>query len=172
MENYNFNVEKVTKDCIQWIRDWFEKNGKGCNAIIGISGGKDSTLVAKLCVEALGADRVIGVSLPDRNQGLNDADKICEHLGIRYIIANIGPACDGIRNISVVDNGEAMSGMWTVQAQQNLPARIRMTMLYAIAQTYNGRVANTCNLSEDYVGYATLYGDSAGSFAPLSFKGD
>lgn len=168
MENYNFNVEKVTKDCIQWIRDWFEKNGKGCNAIIGISGGKDSTVVAKLCAEALGPDRVIGVSLPDNNQSLNDADKICAHLGIRYFIANIGPACDGIRNLSIVDDGMVTNGMWTVQAQQNLPARIRMTMLYALSQTYNARVANTCNLSEDYVGYATLYGDSAGSFAPIS----
>ena len=168
MNTYNFNVEKVTKDCIQWIKDWFEKNGNGCNAVIGMSGGKDSTIVAKLCIEALGADRVIGVALPDRKQGINDADKICEYLGIRYILANIGPACDGIRNLSIVNNGEAMNGMWTVQAQQNIPARIRMTMLYAFAQTYNGRVANTCNLSEDYVGYATLFGDSAGSFAPLS----
>jgi len=168
MENYSFNVEKVTRDCIQWIKDWFEKNGPGCNAIIGMSGGKDSTVTAKLCVEALGADRVIGISLPDGNQGINDADKICAHFGMRYMIANIGPACDGIRNLSIVDNGMVKNGMWTEQAEQNLPARIRMTMLYAIAQTNNGRVANTCNLSEDYVGYATLYGDSAGSFAPLS----
>jgi len=166
--HYKFDVEKVTKDCIQWIKDWFEKNGKDCNAIIGISGGKDSTIVAKLCVEALGADHVIGISMPDRNQGINEADKICEYLGIRYIVAPVGPACDGIRNLSIVDNGEAMSGMWSESSQQNLPARIRMTMLYAFSQTYNGRVANTCNLSEDFVGYATLFGDSAGSFSPLS----
>lgn len=167
MKNYNFNVEKVTNDCILWIRDWFKHNGPGCNAIIGISGGKDSTIVAKLCVEALGADRVIGVAMPDNGQGINDADKICAHLGIRYIIANIGLACDGIRNLSIVDNGMVGNGIWSEQAEQNLPPRIRMTMLYAIAQTYNGRVVGTCNASENYVGYMTRWGDQASDFEPI-----
>lgn len=165
---YHFDVETVTNECVQWIKDWFEKNGPGCNAILGMSGGKDSTIVAKLCVEALGADRVIGVAMPDRGQGINDADKICKYLGIRYMVANIGPACDGIRNLSITDNGVTNNGMWSEQTEQNIPPRVRMTMLFALAQTFNGRVANTCNLSEDYVGYATLFGDAAGSFAPLS----
>lgn len=155
---YTFDVERVTNECIQWIRNWFEKNGPGCNAILGLSGGKDSTIVAALCVEALGADRVIGVALPESTQGLNEADKIAEYLGIKFMVLPIGDICS---TFDVADN-------WSVQTKQNIPPRVRMTILYAVSQTYNGRVANTCNLSEDYVGYATLYGDSAGSFAPLS----
>lgn len=166
MEKYNFNVEKVTKDCIQWIKDWFEKNGKGCNAVIGISGGKDSTIVAKLCVDALGANHVIGVAMPDWGQSINDADKICEYLGIRYLKAPIYSITSSFKNMWSQFGDEDFK--WSEQTEQNIPPRIRMTMLYALAQTYNGRVANTCNLSEDFVGYATLYGDSAGSFAPLS----
>lgn len=160
--DYTFDVEQVTKDCIQWIKDWFEENGPGCNAILGMSGGKDSTIVAKLCVEALGADRVIGVAMPDKGQGINDADKICEYLGIKFLVLPIGDICSAFD--TVADNYID----WSKQTQQNIPPRVRMTMLYAVSQTFNGRVANTCNLSEDFVGYATMFGDAAGSFAPLS----
>ena len=161
MKTYNFDVEKNVQNCIQWIKEWFEKNGKGCNAIIGLSGGKDSTIVAALCAKALGAERVVGVAMPDRGQDINDADKIAEYLGIKFLVLPIGDICSGFDTASdsYID--------WSVQTQQNIPPRIRMTMLYAVAQTYNGRVANTCNLSENYVGYATLFGDSAGSFSPL-----
>ena len=163
--DYTFDVEKVTKDCILWIKNWFEKNGPGCNAVIGISGGKDSTIVAKLCVEALGADRVIGVAMPDKGQGFNDADKICNYLGIKYMVTPI----DGVvAEFHKVWNDQGSDVKWSKQSEQNIPPRVRMTMLYALSQTFNGRVANTCNLSEDFVGYATLFGDAAGSFAPLS----
>lgn len=163
--DYTFDVEKVTKDCILWIKNWFEKNGPGCNAVIGISGGKDSTIVAKLCVEALGADRVIGVMMPDKGQGINDADKICDYLGIKYMVTPI----DGVvAEFYKVWNDQGSDVKWSKQSEQNIPPRVRMTMLYALSQTFNGRVANTCNLSEDFVGYATLFGDAAGSFAPLS----
>lgn len=155
---YTFDVEKVTNECIQWIRNWFEKNGPGCNAVLGLSGGKDSTIVAKLCAEALGPDRVIGVALPENGQGINEADKIAEYLGIKFMTLPIGDICD----LFNVTEG------WSVQTLQNIPPRVRMTMLFAVSQTFNGRVANTCNLSEDFVGYATLFGDAAGSFAPLS----
>ena len=165
MKNYNFNVEEVTKNCIQWIKDWFNENGKTCNAIIGISSGKDSTIVAKLCVEALGADRVIGVMMPDKGQGINEADKIAEYLGIKYMVTPI----DGVvAEFHKVWNDQGSDVKWSKQSEQNIPPRVRMTMLYALSQTFNGRVANTCNLSEDFVGYATLFGDAAGSFAPLS----
>ena len=165
MKNYNFNVEEVTKNCIQWIKDWFNENGKTCNAIIGISSGKDSTIVAKLCVEALGADRVIGVAMPDNGQGTNEADKIAEYLGIKYMVIPI----DGVvAEFHKVWNDQGSDVKWSKQSEQNIPPRVRMTMLYALSQTFNGRVANTCNLSEDFVGYATLFGDAAGSFAPLS----
>lgn len=165
MKNYNFNVEEVTKNCIQWIKDWFNENGKTCNAIIGISSGKDSTIVAKLCVEALGADRVIGVAMPDNGQGTNEADKIAEYLGIKYMVIPI----DGVvAEFHKVWDDQDSDVIWSKQSEQNIPPRVRMTMLYALSQTFNGRVANTCNLSEDFVGYATLFGDAAGSFAPLS----
>jgi len=160
--DYTFDVEKVTKDCIQWIRNWFEKNGPGCNAVLGLSGGKDSTVVAALCAKALGADRVIGVAMPDKGQGINEADKIAEHLGIKFLVLPIGDICSAFD--TVADNYID----WSKQTQQNIPPRVRMTMLYAVSQTFNGRVANTCNLSEDFVGYSTLFGDNAGSFAPLS----
>ena len=162
---YTFDVEEVTKNCIQWIKDWFNENGKTCNAIIGISSGKDSTIVAKLCVEALGADRVIGVAMPDNGQGINEADKIAEYLGIKYMVTPI----DGVvAEFHKVWNDQGSDVKWSKQSEQNIPPRVRMTMLYALSQTFNGRVANTCNLSEDFVGYATLFGDAAGSFAPLS----
>lgn len=161
-EYYTFNVEQVTNECIQWIKDWFEKNGPGCNAVLGLSGGKDSTIVAALCAKALGPDRVIGVAMPDNGQGINEADKIAEHLGIKFLVLPIGYICSSfdVASDNYID--------WSVQTKQNIPPRIRMTMLFAVSQTFNGRVANTCNLSEDYVGYSTLFGDNAGSFAPLS----
>lgn len=158
-----FNVEKVTKEAVQWIRDWFEQNGKGCNAVIGISGGKDSSVVAALCVEALGKERVIGVLMPNGEQPDFDCSKqLVAHLGIPYYVCNIKQAVDGVLQ-SLTDSGVEISR----QTRVNLPPRIRMSTLYALSQSNNGRVANTCNLSEDWVGYSTRYGDAAGDFAPL-----
>lgn len=162
------DYKKLTNDCIDWIRNWFESNGKGCNAIIGLSGGKDSTIVAALCVAALGKDHVIGVAMPDNKQGINDADEIAKYLGISYILAPIGSACDGIRNVSLALDGTPTNVLWSEQAEQNIPPRIRMAMLYAIAQTWNGRVSCNCNLSESWIGYETIFGDNVGSFAPLA----
>lgn len=155
---------KVMKDrVVKWIQDFFEENGKGCNAVVGISGGKDSSVVAALCVEALGKDRVIGVLMPQGNQPDIDYSRmLCEHLGIRNYTIDIYAAC---RNIK--EEVEDSVGSWSEQSNINLPARIRMATLYAVSQTVNGRVANTCNFSEDYVGYATRYGDGAGDFSPL-----
>ena len=158
-----FNVEKVTEAAVQWIRDWFEQNGKGFNAVIGISGGKDSSVVAALCVEALGKDRVIGVLMPNGEQPDFDCSKqLVAHLGIPYYVCNIKQAVDGVLQ-SLTDSGVEI----TRQTRVNLPPRIRMSTLYALSQSNNGRVANTCNLSEDWVGYSTRYGDAAGDFAPL-----
>jgi len=158
-----FNVEKVTEDCIKWIKEWFDINGPTCNAIIGLSGGKDSTIVAALCAKALGPDRVVGIALPDYGQSVNEADQIAEYLGIKYLEVPIGSIT------SSFDNAEwFINQKWSEQAEQNIPPRVRMTMLYAIAQTLNGRVSCNCNLSEDYLGYSTLFGDSAGSFAPIA----
>lgn len=159
----NFDVKKVTNDCVQWIKDFFEKNGKDCMAVVGISGGKDSSVVAALCVEALGKDRVIGVKMPCGEQkDIDYSNMLINHLGIRCYTMNIGDAVGEIRSQFPV--GVKISDQTTT----NLPARIRMATLYAISQSVNGRVANTCNLSEDWVGYATRYGDAAGDFSPLS----
>lgn len=159
---YKFNAEKVKNECVQWIRDFFENNGKGCNAVVGISGGKDSSIVAALCVEALGRDRVIGVLMPNGEQAdINMAKLLVDTLGIKHFIVNIKDAVDGIINSIPFELSE--------QSRVNLPPRIRMSTLYAVSQSHNGRVANTCNLSEDWVGYSTRYGDSAGDFSPCSF---
>ncbi|MBQ7777221.1 MAG: NAD(+) synthase [Lachnospiraceae bacterium] len=159
---YSFDVKEMTAKCIQWIRDWFEENGKGCNAIVGISGGKDSSVVAALCVEALGKDRVIGVLMPCGEQAdIDMAQKLVNHLGIKSYEINIANAVNGLL-------GELKDIQVSEQTKINLPPRIRMATLYAVGQSMNGRVANTCNLSEDWVGYSTRYGDSVGDFSPLS----
>lgn len=158
-----FDAERIKNECVEWIKDFFEKNGKDCNAIVGISGGKDSSVTAALCVEALGRERVIGVLMPCGEQTDIDASyMLVNHLGIKYHVVNIEEAVSGVLN-SLPKDMEILP-----QTRVNLPARIRMATLYAISQSSNGRVANTCNLSEDWVGYSTRYGDAAGDFSPLS----
>lgn len=159
-----FVAMEVKEKCVEWIRDFFENNGKDCNAIVGISGGKDSSVVAALCVEALGKDRVIGVLMPNGAQSdINMARKLVEFLGIKNYEVNIQDAVNGLLN-SLPFSKDSLS----TQTLTNLPPRIRMATLYAVSQSMNGRVANTCNLSEDWVGYSTRYGDAAGDFSPLS----
>lgn len=168
-----FDAVRVKNDVVSWIREWFSNNGNNCNAVVGISGGKDSSVVASLCVEALGKDRVIGVLMPNGTQSdIDMAYKLVEHLGIRYTKVNIQEAFVGIiANILGLDfpNSDSSEPInVTEQTRVNLPARLRMVTLYAVSQSVNGRVANTCNLSEDWVGYSTRWGDSVGDFSPLS----
>ncbi len=158
-----FNAEKIKNQCVLWIREFFENNGKDCNAVVGISGGKDSSVAAALCVEALGKDRVIGVLMPQGNQhDIDMAHLLCNHLGIKNYVINIKDAVDAVVNAFPKEIE------MTSQTIQNIPPRIRMSTLYAVSQSVNGRVCNTCNLSEDWVGYSTRYGDSVGDFSPLS----
>ena len=158
-----FDALKVKNECVEWIRSFFYENGKDCNAVVGISGGKDSSVVAALCVEALGKDRVIGVLMPCGVQADIDCAKmLVEHLGIKSYTVNIQDAVEGLK-AQMPKELEL-----TPQSLTNLPPRIRMSTLYAISQSCNGRVANTCNLSEDWVGYSTRYGDAAGDFSPLA----
>lgn len=156
-----FDAKRVKDACILWIQEFFANNGPDCNAVIGISGGKDSSVVAALCVEALGVNRVIGVLMPNGIQSdIDAAQLLVTFLGIKHYIVNIKDSVDGLKaNIPF--------GL-SRQSEINLPARIRMATLYAVSQSNNGRVANTCNLSEDWVGYATRYGDGAGDFSPCS----
>lgn len=160
-----FDAKKVKDEIIIWIQNWFNSNGKDCVAVVGISGGKDSSVVAALCVEALGRDRVFGVLMPQgRQSDIDYSHKLCHFLNIQYQIIPIGT----IVNTAEYEISTSLNQLLSTQTITNLPARIRMATLYAVAQTINGRVANTCNLSEDWVGYATYGGDGFGSFAPLS----
>ena len=157
-----FNAEFVKNDIVKWIQNFFKENGDGCNAVVGISGGKDSSVVAALCVEALGKDRVFGVLMPNGTQSdIDSAYTLVNHLGIKSTVVNIQDAYYSI--ISNID-----LPLISNQTKINLPCRLRMSVLYAISQSINGRVANTCNLSEDWIGYSTRYGDSVGDFSPLS----
>ena len=164
-----FDAKKVAEELTVWIQEWFKENGKDCNAVLGISGGKDSTVTAALCVRALGKDRVVGVMMPNGEQkDISDSIKVCEILGIKNLIVNIKDAVEAektniLKALNIIGVNELSE-----QTITNLPPRIRMATLYAVSQTLNGRVINTCNLSEDWVGYSTRYGDSAGDVAPLA----
>lgn len=160
------DANKEIEGIVKWIRDWFDKNGPKADAVIGLSGGKDSTIVAALLVKALGKERVVGVLMPNGEQkDIADSKRVAELLGIRNYIVNINPAVEGeltaLRDAGVEPGKDAII---------NTPPRIRMTTLYAIAQSLpnGGRVTNTCNASEDYVGYSTKYGDAAGDFSPCA----
>ena len=159
---YTFNVEYVTEKCIEFIRDFFDKNGKGCNCVIGISGGKDSSVCAALAKKALGKNRVLGVLMPCGEQpDIDYSYKLVQELGINSIAVNIGNAVKELKNS--LESSFSLS----TQSVINISPRIRMATLYAVAQSNNGRVMNTSNLSERWIGYSTRYGDSVGDFAPL-----
>ncbi len=159
-----FDAKKMKDACVQWIRDWFEENGPGCNAVLGISGGKDSSVCAALCVEALGVDRVIGVTMPNGVQpDIDDSIRLINHLGIRRYNVNIGESFTALMQEVEAALGHPASD----QTRINMAPRLRMTAVYAVSQSNNGRVVNTCNLSEDWVGYSTRWGDAAGDFSPL-----
>lgn len=165
VEPYAFDACKAADKCVAWIRDWFAENGPGCNAVIGISGGKDSTVVAALCARALGPDRVIGIMMPNVKQDdIEDSRAIIKSLGIKGYTFNIGNAYTAMM-------AEMISRITTEpsrQSEENLSPRLRMSALYLIAQSMNGRVSNNCNASENYIGYSTIYGDTAGDFSPIS----
>lgn len=155
-------IEKIKN----FIKEYFAENAsEGAPAIVGISGGKDSAVVAALCKEALGTDRVIGVLMPYGDQkDIDDSNAVCENLGIRRMIVDIKPSVDMLEktlnyNTSFVVLKPSLSSM---------KARMRMVALFGISQSVEGRVANTCNLSEDWIGYFTAGGDGAGNFAPLA----
>ena len=162
--SYEFNAKKVTEEVIEWVRKLFEETASpDTKAVIGISGGKDSSVAAAVCVKALGKDRVIGVLMPQGEQSdISFSHLLVDTLGIKHYVINIGDTVSAFMN-ELKKHVEP-----SVQAIVNTPARVRMTTLYAVAASCGGRVVNTCNLSEDWVGYSTKYGDAAGDFSPLS----
>ena len=160
-----FNALEVRKQIVEWIRAWVAENGPKATAVIGISGGKDSTICAALLAEALGKERVFGVMMPQGVQpDIDDSIKVVEALGIRHATISVGAAVDAL----LADVEKAIEP--SRDAKINTPPRMRMATLYAVAASLpeGGRVANTCNLSEDWIGYSTKYGDAAGDFSPLS----
>lgn len=164
MRKYEFDAAKTKDEIITWIQNYFRKNGPDCNAVIGISGGKDSSIVAALCCEALGNGRVIGVLMP---QGVQDdidvARELVAHLGIKSFEINIAETVN-----TLLAKGRIAGLCDSKQTRVNLPARIRMATLFMVSQSMNGRVANTCNASENFVGWQTVGGDGFGQFSPLS----
>ncbi|MBR1599257.1 MAG: NAD(+) synthase [Lachnospiraceae bacterium] len=199
-----FDAKKEKEHIIEWIRNWFSENGPNANAVVGISGGKDSTIVAALLAEALGRERVYGVLMPqDVQPDLDDAKKVVETLGINTLMVNVGEPVQKLKEQllaavnpledsaeqykkegSSIDSGKSFgmessnnngqTGRIITELSSdtiiNIPPRIRMATLYAVAASLpgGGRVANTCNRSEDYIGYSTKYGDAAGDFSPIS----
>jgi NAD+ synthase len=159
-----FDAKEQKDKIINWIKNYFDENGKDCKAVVGISGGKDSSTTAALCAQALGKERVFAVLMPQGDQRDIDVSReLVEYLGLTSITVNIKDTVDTLLS-AIKENGCELNR----QALINTPARIRMTTLYAVSAAVNGRVANTCNLSEDYVGYATKFGDGAGDFSPLA----
>lgn len=164
-----FEPEQEIENICTWIKNYFVENGPNSKAVIGISGGKDSTVAAMLLVKALGENRVVGVMMPESVQkDIDDSRRICNVLGIQPYEVDIGPACAALyRSIDeAYDFDHTVTNIPAITT--NTPCRIRMSTLYVIAALVGGRVANTCNWSEDYVGYSTKYGDLAGDFAILS----
>ena len=163
--NYEFDVQHQVEIIDAFIKNYFVDNGTpNTKAVIGISGGKDSTIAAALLVRALGKDRVIGVRMPNGYQtDAQDAAEVCAILGIQSYLINIG---DTYNHLCAEFTGTGLP--INAQIETNTPARLRMAALYMVAAAVGGRVCNTGNASERFIGYTTKYGDLAGDFALLS----
>jgi len=161
----SIDVTNVTPKLIGFLRNWFNQFSEDSKAVIGISGGKDSTVAAALLVRAIGKERVVGVLMPNGIQSdISDSMRVCDMLGIERVTVNI------LDPYKAFQKALKVSGVNRTEQQIiNLAPRIRMTTLYAVAQSFNvpAFVVNTCNRSEDYVGYSTKYGDAAGDIAVL-----
>ncbi len=160
---YDFDAKAQLPGLLDWMRARMA-DCRGKTAVVGVSGGKDSSVVTALCCEAFGKENVVGVLMPDGVQpDIDYSNGLVDHLGIRHYTVNIHAAVRG-----VLDEMERLGLTPSRQTTVNLPSRVRMSTLYAVAQSVeSGVVLNTSNLSEDWVGYCTIYGDSAGAFSPL-----
>ena len=157
--------EEIFRALVLGTRDYLEKN-RFPGAIIGLSGGIDSALVAAVAVEALGSSRVLGVTLSSpftSPESVEDAHALASNLGIRCIDLSIGDPFAAF--------GRTLAGPFAGRAadttEENLQARIRGTILMALSNKFGEIVLTTGNKSEMSVGYATLYGDMAGGFAVI-----
>lgn len=160
-----FDAQKVSKQIVEWIQTYFAENATpDTKAVVGVSGGKDSSVVLAACVKALGSKRVLGVLMPQGTQAdIGAAYEICKAFDVAFVEVNVGEPIAALYT-ALEAGGVVLNNVATF----NTPARMRMAALYAVCGAVGGRVANTCNLSEDFVGYATKFGDGAGDFSPLS----
>lgn len=168
MEPYNFNPEQAFNTISDHWKKWAKAHGTDM-WVVGISGGKDSTVVAALASKIFGVDHVLGVMMPNGEQkDISDSKEVCKFLGIKSVTVNIGKAFEELQD-EIVYEALQICGIEKPSADTitNMPARLRMTTLYAIAQSVGGMVLNTCNASEDCLGYSTIFGDNAGSYAPI-----
>lgn len=169
------SLENLKIEAVEFVKKYFEKNGTpSTKAVIGISGGKDSAVVAALCCEALGKERVIGVMMPNGIQkDISDSKRVCEFLGIKNYTININEPYKAmhdsvLKEISVDSNGKITET--PAQFNTNVPARLRMVTLYGVAAMLgDARISCNGNLSERLAGFFTLWGDGAGDFAPLAY---
>lgn len=163
MSNYNFNAKKAKNKLLNELKKYFDNNGDPLNAVVGCSGGKDSTVVLAALVEAIGPDRVHAVLMPNGMQkDISDSYKVCEFLHLKPHVCNIADAYNGI-----VKQLEIAGAKKTPQMEMNLPPVLRMATLKAYSQTINGRFTCNGNLSEKYIGWYTLGGDDQGAYKPL-----
>ena len=162
--NNNFDAKENAIEIVKWTKEWFDKNCPNGVAVIGISGGKDSTVCAGILAKAIGPERVVGVLMPNGKQkDIADSYKVCDFLGIKPFVINISNAVDGIYE-ELEKEGFILKDLCTI----NTPPRIRLTTLYAVAGCVGGIVVNTSNASETYVGYFTKNADNRGDLSLLS----
>jgi len=159
---YNFNPEQTAEKLVKWLKDYFDNNGQPINAVVGCSGGKDSTVVLAALTKAIGPDRIYAILMPNGEQAdIDDSYKVCEFLGLKPHVCNIQDAYNGVVG--------SVSGEFepTRQMKINLAPVLRMTTLKAISQCVNGRFTCNGNASEAYIGWFTIDGDDRGSVKPL-----
>lgn len=160
---YNFDAKKVKDDLVLWLRNYYNNNGNPLNAVVGCSGGKDSSVVLAALVEAIGTERIYPILMPNGTQSdIEDSYKICDLLGLKPYLCNIEDGYNGI--LESISNEFSVSN----QAKINLAPVIRMATLKAISQSVNGRFTCNGNLSEAYLGWFTLNGDDQGNIKPLA----
>lgn len=160
---YNFDAKKVKEELVKWLRDYFNNNGQPINAVVGCSGGKDSTVVLAALKEAIGSERIYAVLMPNGKQAdIDDSYKVCEYLGLTPYVCNIQDAYNGILN-----SISAEFPIISEQTKTNLAPVLRMATLKAISQSVNGRFTCNGNASEAYIGWFTIDGDDRGSIKPL-----
>ena len=171
MKQYAFDAERARDGLVSALRALAAAQGF-TRVVLGVSGGKDSTVCAALCARALGPENVYGVMLPDGEQkDISDSRRVCEALGINKRTINIGAMHDALKDVTDQRQATAVGGEFAIpysrESDINVGPRLRMTTLRYICQALGARLVGTGNLSEATVGYCTKDGDTSCDFNPL-----